>query len=227
MLNATDCSNTAYSLQCLRSAPAEDLKATFQGVNYSVKDGGMIKGFFSKALGQGHFIKRPLLIGTKMNEGSIFSIPSALRINNSIDFQGFVQSFDTGGGLSQESIRGIAAEYVDKLPVQYAKRDPGTVLLSPSPVYGLLYGKVTLYIGDMTFNAGRRYSNGIWTKYGVPSYSYRFDAVPNGINSQIVGATHFQEIAFVFQNFDGVGYAVKPFETSSTIFPTNTIASPA
>lgn len=218
VLNATHCSDAADSLQCLRSASAEDLKAAFQGVNYyPVEDGGMIKGLFSGALEQGRFIKRPLLIGTNTNEGSAFSIPSALGINNSVDFQEFVQSFDTGGGLSQESVREITAEYVDRLSVQDAKRDLGTVLLSPSAVYGSLYGKVTLYIGDMMFNAGRRYSNRIWTKYGVPSYSYRFDAVPNGINPQILGATHFQETSFVFRNLDGVGYAVKPFETNSTI----------
>lgn len=41
--------------------------------------------------------------------------------------------------------------------------------------------------------------------------------VPNGIANSI-GAGHGQEIAFVFANVDGVGYAVDPFEGKPASF---------
>jgi carboxylesterase type B len=78
----------------------------------------------------------------------------------------------------------------------------------------------------------RRRSNLAWSEYGVPSYSYNFDVTVNGMEGECpnlmtpcgttsrltgakqipdyVGATHFQEVAFVFSNFDGLGYDVNP-----------------
>ena len=44
-------------------------------------------------------------------------------------------------------------------------------------------------------------------------YSYRFDVVPHGSNPVILGAAHFHEIAFVYNNFRGLGYDVNPFES--------------
>ena len=46
--------------------------------------------------------------------------------------------------------------------------------------------------------------------HNVTSYSYRFDVLVNGV-ARSTGATHFQEVAFVFDNIKGQGYAVNPF----------------
>lgn len=217
ILNSTNCTGERDTLECLRSRPAKVLKAAFQGVNcFPVIDGKIITGFPSVLLKKGEFVKRPLLIGTNTNEGASFSVASGRGVNNSADFREMIAQYSGGHGLTNTTIDALVDQYLNKLSAKEAQADTGTVLLSPSPEYGSLWGRVTLYAGDYQFTAGRRYSTQLWARYGVPAYSYRFDAVPNGISSETLGATHFQEISFVFRNFDGVGYQVNPLESNST-----------
>lgn len=61
----------------------------------------------------------------------------------------------------------------------------------------------------------RRRANLAWSQAGLPSYSFRFDVTVNGVPPYIA-ATHFQEVAFVFDNTLGVGYATNPFGGSNT-----------
>lgn len=66
----------------------------------------------------------------------------------------------------------------------------------------------------------RRRANIAWSSHGLPSYSYRFDVTVNGI-PDYVAATHFQEVAFVFDNTLGVGYVASPdpFANTTAAFP--------
>lgn len=217
VLNATNCLGEQDTLQCLRSRPAHTLKAAFQNVNYyPVMDGGIVTGLPSIALKEGHFVKRPLLIGSNTNEGAAFTVSSALGVNTSAEFQEIITQFSGGIGPTNTTIDALTRQYLDKLSPEQAQVDLGTIDPSPSPKYGSLYGKVTLYVGDFMFNAGRRYVTQLWDHYGVPAFSYRFDAVPHGISPETLGATHFQEIPFVFNNIDGVGFQVNPLVSNST-----------
>ena len=217
ILNSTNCTGERDTLQCLRSRSATALKAAFQGVNYyPVIDGQIITGFPSVLLKQGQFVKRPLLIGTNTNEGTAFSVASGRGVNSPAGFREMIAQYSGGHGLTNTTLDILVDQYLNKLSEKEAQADLGTVLLSPGPEYGSLWGKVTLYAGDYQFNAGRRYSTQLWARHGVPAYSYRFDAVPNGIPRETLGATHFQEISFVSRNFDGVGYQVHPLESTST-----------
>lgn len=56
----------------------------------------------------------------------------------------------------------------------------------------------------------RRRANIAWFNAGLPSYAFVFDVTVNGV-PDYVGATHFQEVAFVFDNTLGTGYATNPF----------------
>lgn len=56
----------------------------------------------------------------------------------------------------------------------------------------------------------RRRANIAWSNHGLPSYAFVFDVTVNGIPDYIA-ATHFQEVAFVFDNVNGDGYATNPF----------------
>ena len=56
----------------------------------------------------------------------------------------------------------------------------------------------------------RRRANLAFAKQGLPSWSYRFDTVVAGMPGYI-GAVHFQEVAFVFDNTRGDGYEESPF----------------
>jgi len=68
------------------------------------------------------------------------------------------------------------------------------------------YRYAAAYAGDAVFIANRRLQCQTWAAAGVPAYCFRFAAQPNGLNIYS-GVPHFQEVAFVFDNIMGVGYA--------------------
>jgi carboxylesterase type B len=79
---------------------------------------------------------------------------------------------------------------------------------------GSQFRRMTAYFGDAVVIAPRRATSLAWSAFQVPSYSYRFDVVVNGVQTAI-GSTHFQEVAFVFNNINGSGYATNPFGNMS------------
>lgn len=60
----------------------------------------------------------------------------------------------------------------------------------------------------------RRRASLAFASRGLPSWSYRFDVVLPSIPG-FVGATHFQEVAFVFDNTRGDGYEKNPFANNT------------
>lgn len=66
-------------------------------------------------------------------------------------------------------------------------------------------------VGDAVVIGPRRASNHAWATFNVTSFSYVFNVLTAGTPA-FIGATHFQEVAFVFDNTDGLGYAASPFE---------------
>ncbi|KAF7595513.1 hypothetical protein BBP40_005849 [Aspergillus hancockii] len=215
VLNATGCLGAERSLDCLRRTPVDSLKATFQQkFFFPVIDGEMIAGFPSVALAQGIFVKVPLLIGSNTNEGTGYIASGSFgAINSPADLKAVITGFGPGKYLASKTLDALIHDYLHMSPLQ-VKADLGTVLVSPSSKYGSLYGHSTFYIGDYLVNAPRRYSTQMWAEHGVPVYSYRFNVVPNGISPQVLGAAHFQEVAFVFGNSDGVGYTLNPLSSS-------------
>jgi hypothetical protein len=83
--------------------------------------------------------------------------------------------------------------------------------LEPPAPYGAQFARVARYIGDAMFTAGRRYTCEIWAQHGLPCYSYRFNTVPANTDVVTLGATHFEEVAFVFNNVIGTGMDSSPF----------------
>jgi carboxylesterase type B len=87
----------------------------------------------------------------------------------------------------------------------------------PGPPYGAQFRRSSSYYGDATFIANRRLTCQTWALAGVPAYCYRFNVVVAGVPT-IIAATHFQEVAFVFLNTQGVGYPplnINPFTNKS------------
>lgn len=79
-----------------------------------------------------------------------------------------------------------------------------------------MYRRSAAYFGDFVMIANRRGTCQTWAAAGVPAYCYRFNTIPAGINWE-TGVTHFQEVAFVFDNTMGLGYnaahgTVNPFQ---------------
>ena len=62
--------------------------------------------------------------------------------------------------------------------------------------------------------APRRTTSQAWATHNISSWSYHFNVAPNGVAAEF-GVPHFQEVAFVFRNLEGMGYnnsvAVDPF----------------
>jgi hypothetical protein len=50
-------------------------------------------------------------------------------------------------------------------------------------------------------------------------YSYLWNVIVNGLPAPIYGATNFQEVAFVFNNIEGIGYAANPFRNQPQSIP--------
>ncbi|KAK1144454.1 hypothetical protein N8T08_005326 [Aspergillus melleus] len=212
VLNATGCDVVNDSLGCLRRAPAKLLKAAFQQqFFFPVMDGGMIPGYSSQGLKKGQFVKVPLLTGTNTNEGTGYIVSGSFgAINSPGDFKGVITGFGPGKYLSNDTLIAIVSEYLGKMSLEDVQNDLATVLITPSPKYGTLYGQSTLYLSDYLFNAPKRYSARMWAHHGAPVYSYRFDIVPNGISPEVLGVCHFQDVAFTFQNTLGVGFETPP-----------------
>lgn len=80
----------------------------------------------------------------------------------------------------------------------------------PKP-YGATFRRAAAYIGDLYFIANRRLTCQTWAAANLTTYCYRFNAIPAGIPWPIA-VTHFQEVSFVFNNLQGLGYVTNPFK---------------
>jgi len=112
----------------------------------------------------------------------------------------------------------FAYKILDAYPDFPSKGSPGSPPLPPNFRPGLPYGaqfrRAASYFGDAQWIAARRYTCQTWAKAGLDAYCYRFNTDVAGLPAEL-GATHFQEVAFVFHNTDGLGYAVNPFQDMS------------
>ncbi len=154
----------------------------------------------------GQFVKVPYLLGTNHDEGTAFG---ARGINTTEEFLDVV----TAAGVDDATAAVIAVVYPNIPEIGI----PNTFIGHPSASleYGLQFKRAAAYGGDLVMQAPRRLTSQSWAKYNSTAYTYIFDIIPNGLNGD-VGATHFQEVSFVFHNIAGDGYhnsvAVPPFE---------------
>ncbi|KAH6664513.1 Alpha/Beta hydrolase protein [Halenospora varia] len=218
LVSNTSCASTlssGNSLACLRTLPFAELNSALNSTSGNelgpfvpIIDGDFIATYPSVQLAKGDFVKVPLLIGTNTDEGTAFA--PASPINTTTEFLSLLNATFASPDAATAST--IAALYPDIPAIGIP--DFSTYPYAPNSSLALALGKQyrrkTSFFGDLTVNSARRASNVAWSSYGVPSYSYRFNVVVNGVPNYI-GATHFQEVAFMFNNTRGEGYAVDPF----------------
>lgn len=81
--------------------------------------------------------------------------------------------------------------------------------------FGAQFRRVAAFAGDVRIIANRRATCQTWSANGIKAYCYRFNTRPAG-RPFYLGVQHFDEVAFVFDNVDGYGYAsfglVDPFQ---------------
>lgn len=214
------------SLECLRKLPFSELNEVLNttssrgfGPFFPYIDNDFIADYPSKQLSSGNFVRVPYLIGTNTDEGTAFGSgygPNGTGVNTDSEFSDVLNSTGllTGSSANLEiqklypNDQSVGIPSLEMYPELYTPENPLTAQV------GLQYRRVCAYMGDLVMQAPRRLTSHSWTKFGVPVYTYRFDVLVNGVAAS-TGATHFQEVAFVFNNTQGLGYdtlvAVNPF----------------
>ncbi|CZR56370.1 related to triacylglycerol lipase V precursor [Phialocephala subalpina] len=222
LVSNTSCSSPSSqfstSLECLRNLPFSELNSVLNiststsgfGPFVPIIDSDFIQTWPSLQLETGNFVKAPLLIGTNTDEGTAFGC--SYNVSTDSDFLDTLSST----GIPPDSFAGRVIPYlwpnIEALgipsPISYPNLFAYDTTLST--MLGSQFRRLTSYFGDIIMHGPRRLTSHTWSRYNTPSWSYRFDVRPNG-KTPVIGATHFSEVAFVFNNILGVGYDVNPF----------------
>jgi carboxylesterase type B len=225
LIRRSGCAAQASPLECLRELPAAQLNtainttspnATIGVTNFNpIVDGDFVQKKTSLQLAAGEFVHVPIIDGANADEGSSFS---PIGVNTTQDFYNALTSTRRGN---------VPADLANQVLTAYPD-DPAVNVIAnlglqrPGLPYGAQFRRSASYYGDSTFIAPRRLTCQTWAAANVSAYCYRFNAIPAGI-PHAIGATHFQEVAFVFLNLQGVGYApaaVPPFTNKTESYRT-------
>jgi len=215
------CGNATSKLDCMRAIDFTTLNAFINStasVSFAWKpiiDNDFIAGKTSLQLASGNFVHVPIIDGANSDEGTAFGIKP---MNTSAQFLSTLQRIPNPVVLTAEQAAQVLAAYP---PVTNASTDllvPANQPTSyiPPPKNGPESRRSDAYYGDLSFIASRRKTCQTWAAADLDAYCYRFNTIPHGLSAS-VGATHFQEVAFVFNNQAGLGYGYpgvseKPFE---------------
>ncbi|KFY47887.1 hypothetical protein V495_01758 [Pseudogymnoascus sp. VKM F-4514 (FW-929)] len=214
LVSRVNCTQEVDTLQCLREVPFDTLNSVLnssvstQPFNFApLVDGDILRSWGSRQLAEKQFVKVPILCGTNTDEGSIFA---PVGINTTGEFHDYLTSGQAGYKLPDSAADRILDLYPDD-PSQGIPAFLGDARVSSM---GNQWRRVSAYVGDSLMHANRRKQCEAWANSSTPAYCYRFNVHSNDI-SLIYGATHFEEVAFVFNNIYGVGYHYgKPFSNT-------------
>jgi carboxylesterase type B len=223
-LNATSqlgCGNAISKLDCLRAINFTTLNNFINSTataSFSWKpiiDNDFIGNKTSLQLANGSFVHVPILSGANSDEGSAFGIKP---MNTTTQWLTTLQQVPDPVVLTAAQAAQVLAAYP---PITNATTDllvPANLPPSyiPPPQNGAESRRSDAYYGDVIMIASRRKTCQTWAANNVSAYCYRFNTIPHGLPPS-VGATHFQEVAFVFNNQAGLGYgypgvSMNPFE---------------
>ncbi|KAF2224644.1 cholinesterase [Elsinoe ampelina] len=225
LTKAAGCGNCSDTLACLRDVPLFVLNNILNTTEFNSGWNPTIDGDFvarpgSEQLADGSFVKVPIIDGANSDEGTAFS---PRGIDTEADFVAVLQANSSSAGRPGQ--QGLSPEVIQQILDAYPA-DPDAGIPSseslggnvtiPLP-FGVQWRRSAAFAGDQTFIAGRRLTCQTWAAAGVNAYCYRFNAIPAGIPWPIQ-ATHFQEVAFVFNNLEGLGYAIPPFQNKSEAY---------
>ncbi|KAH7148264.1 Alpha/Beta hydrolase protein [Dactylonectria macrodidyma] len=201
LLEATGCTSASDSVACLRSVPTAQLSSVFNSSFAAAPGWGQVvdNDFFvapgDALLKQGKFVKVPLLLGTNFDEGTAYATTG---INTDDQFLALVKANGVNASLAED----VAELYPDDPAVGI----PATLDGRPGGSFGQQWKRVAAYRGDTVQHGARRLTAQSWAEEKVPVWSYHWNVLVNGI-SAVYGATHFQEVVFVFNNLNANGYS--------------------
>ncbi|KAK4982812.1 hypothetical protein LTR66_009081 [Elasticomyces elasticus] len=217
LVSTTGCDNETDTLDCMRRIPFPTLNSILNTTQFSLGynptvDGDFITRYGSLQLADGHFVHVPIISGANSDEATGFG---QLDVNTPADFVYYLNTTtSTQYKLPEPLIEKLLVAYPDisNDGIPSSQTLGGDVRLGPP--YGAEHRRSAAYFSDEYFIANRRLTCVTWAAAGVSAYCYRFNAIPAGIPWEL-GVTHFQEVAFVFNNLQGLGYEVNPFANKS------------
>lgn len=209
LVEETGCDKDNDRLGCLRKLPWQTLSDIFSGKNplsvatptlSAVLDGDFITAQGTTLLKQGKFAHVALLTGNNFDEGTAYA---KTGINTTAQFESWLASLELSDAQIEEISKLYPNDPEDGIPAFY--KGP------PPPSFGSQFRRVAAVAGDYQQHSGRRCLVETYAAAGLPVYSYLWNVIVNGLPNPIYGATHFQEVAFVFDNVKGRGYSPSPF----------------
>ncbi|KAI9736069.1 MAG: hypothetical protein M1818_006245 [Claussenomyces sp. TS43310] len=201
---AAGCSGASDKLACLRLVPTEQLNNIFNSTttedDYSLYWGPLVDGDIvarggNEQLLDGSFVKVPYILGENSDDGTDFS---PFGLNTDADFIEFYQGY----GIDNKTLTDLLKLYPNDPLKDSPESFPGVF----DETIGHQFKRSATLIGDIGFKAPRRLAAQEWNKHtNTPLYSYRFNAIPNGIPDYF-GVTHWQEVPFMLHNVHGYGF---------------------
>ncbi|KAF2162880.1 hypothetical protein M409DRAFT_68850 [Zasmidium cellare ATCC 36951] len=216
LLNRTNCTTSLDRLDCLRKVPVQTIQNIFNSTSLQsgwspIVDGDFIQRWGSIQLQEGAFVKVPIIDGANSDEGNSFA---PQPVSSEEDFASFIANTSLSNPLPEWWV----AETLKAYPNEPAYWVPSVAELGNYTYpesYGAQYRRASAYFGDVYFHANRRGAVETWAAHDLHAYSYRFNTRPAGYEWN-QGVMHFVEVAFVFDNTQGLGYdeehgTVNPF----------------
>lgn len=192
LLSLTSCSNLA----CLQALPLAKLNASVAQVGAGrfqpVVDGDFIKSFPAAQVSDGQFVKVPLLVGANSDEGTAFLTRG---VNFDSDFVNAILARNSSSYAfpDEAAVQKVLQFYPDD-PAQGVPVNTGDGILPT----GFQDKRSAAFFGDAVMIGPRRAFAQAMSK-SKDVFSYRFNQPPFHFPIT-VGATHFSEVAYVFND---------------------------
>lgn len=196
-LNATGCLSSQDSIACLQAVPTKALGlASLPRMAVLATNDDVFPDLPSKSFQDGLFLKVPIIAGTTRNEGTTIIIPFFASRNVTFNtFERLAALFAGRSSFPPATVRKLWHFYGDEI-ANPTEAGLGPVLPSQAASLGSEFSRTFLWYGDNIFAFPRRFTNQVWSSFGIPSYSYFFDITPDEsfLDPRIYGVPHFGEI---------------------------------
>ncbi|KAH8201568.1 hypothetical protein TruAng_004260 [Truncatella angustata] len=237
LVQNTSCASTVgtpEAITCLRNAPFEEINTAINVTGISpwppALDHDFVADYPANQIANEKFVHVPILIGSNSDEGTAFGPgrgPNDGPVNTDDDFAYAISNIissnvtNSTGKSADEITYELSILYPDIQSIGIPSLESWPVVVTNDTEdiedLGLQYRRINALAGDYYFHYARRRASIAWSNAGLASYTYRFDVTVNGIPVS-TAATHFQEVAFVFYNLNGEGYATNPFTNTTQAY---------